>query len=170
MKAVRIHNYGGVDQLAIEDVPRPIPAEAELLIRVHATAANPFDCAARAGYVSGYYPYTFPLVLGLDVSSVVEEVGLGVEEFAPGDEVWARANPAHNGAYAEYIAVVASEAAPKPPSLDHLQAAILPHVGLTAWRTLIDAANLSEGRTVLIHGAARWAASRCNWSSGGARG
>lgn len=154
MKAVRIHNYGAADQLILEDAPRPTPAEGELLIRVHATAANPFDCAARAGYMSGWYPYSFPLTLGLDVSGVVEEVGDGVEGFAAGEEVWARANPASNGAYAEYVVVAASEVAAKPPSLDHLQAASIPHAGLTAWRMLIDAANVGEGHTVLIHAAA----------------
>jgi NADPH:quinone reductase-like Zn-dependent oxidoreductase len=125
-----------------------------VLIRVYATTVNPFDCAARAGYVSSWYPYSFPLILGLDVSGVVKEVGPGVSDFAPGDEVWARTNPASNGAYAEYVAVAASEVAARPRSLDHLQAAALPHVGLTAWRMLMDAAHVSEGHTVLIHGAA----------------
>lgn len=154
MKAVRIHAYGDASALTYEDAPRPTAGEGELLIRVHATTANPFDCAARAGYVTGWYAYTFPLILGLDVSGVVEAVGAGVTDFAPGDDVYARADPARNGAYAEYIAVAASEVAAKPASLDHVQAAALPHVGLTAWRMLIDAANVAPGQTVLIHGAA----------------
>ena len=53
MKAVRIHAYGGPDVLTYEDTPRPIPGEGEVLIRVHATSVNPFDCAVRAGYVTG---------------------------------------------------------------------------------------------------------------------
>jgi NADPH:quinone reductase-like Zn-dependent oxidoreductase len=154
MKAVRIHSYGGVDTLVFEDAPRPVPQEGEVLIRVHATTVNPFDCAARAGYMAGWYSYTLPLVLGLDVSGVVEAVGPGVAAFAAGDAVYARADPARNGAYAEYIAVAASEVAAKPSSLDHLQAAALPHVGLTSWRSLIDVANIAPGQTVLIHAAA----------------
>jgi NADPH:quinone reductase-like Zn-dependent oxidoreductase len=154
MKAVRIHTYGDASVLSYEDAPRPTAAAGELLIRIMATTANPFDYAARAGYLTGWYPYTFPTTLGLDVSGIVEAVGEGVTDFAPGDEVFARADPAKNGAYAEYIALSASEAAHKPPSLDHLHAAALPQVGLTAWRALIEAGGLTAGQTVLIHGAA----------------
>ena len=154
MKAVRIHTYGSSDQLILEDAPRPTAGEGEVVIRIHATTVNPFDCAARAGYLSGWYPYSFPMILGLDVSGVIEEVGAGVTSFTPGDAVYARTDPALSGAYAEYVAVKASEVAAKPPSLDHLQAAALPHVGLTAWRMLMDAANIAAGQTVLIHAAA----------------
>jgi NADPH:quinone reductase-like Zn-dependent oxidoreductase len=154
MKAVRIHNYGGTDNLVLEEAPRPVAGDGELLIRVHASAVNPWDCAVRAGYVTNYYTYAFPLILGLDVSGVVEEVGKGVTGFAQGDAVYARTDPARNEAYAEYVAVPASEAALKPPSLDHLQAAALPHVGLTAWRALVDTAQLAPGQTILIHAAA----------------
>lgn len=154
MKAVRIHNYGGTDVLSLEDAPKPEAGEGQVLVRVHATTVNPFDCAARAGYVAGYYTYGFPHVLGLDVSGVVEAVGAGVTSFAPGDEVYARADPATNGAYAEYIALPVSEVATKPESLDHFEAAALPHAGLTTWRTLVEAANLSAGQRVLIHAAA----------------
>lgn len=154
MKAVQIHNYGGVDTLMLEDAPRPEPAEGDLLIRVHATTVNPFDCVARAGYVTSYYPYDMPVILGLDVSGVVEQIGAGVEDFTVGEAVYARGDPALNGAYAEYMVVSAIDAAPKPSSLSHIQAAALPHVGLTAWRVLMEAANLSAGQTVLIHAAA----------------
>jgi NADPH:quinone reductase-like Zn-dependent oxidoreductase len=154
MKAVRIHNYGGVDVLSLEEAPKPEAGEGQVLVRVHATTVNPFDCAARAGYLAGYYTYTFPHVLGLDVSGVVEAVGTGVAGFAPGDEVYARADPATNGAYAEYIALPVSEVAIKPESLNHYEAASLPQAGLTSWRTLFEAANLSAGQRVLIHAAA----------------
>jgi NADPH:quinone reductase-like Zn-dependent oxidoreductase len=154
MKAVSINAYGDTSVLTYDDALRPTAKKGEVLIQVHATTVNPFDCAARAGYMTGWYPYTFPLILGLDVSGVVVEVGADVTNFAPGDAVYARADPARSGAYAEYIAIEASEVAAKPPSLDHLQAAALPHVGLTAWRALIEAANLAPGQSVLIHGAA----------------
>jgi NADPH:quinone reductase-like Zn-dependent oxidoreductase len=154
MKAVRIHAYGGPSVFVYEDATRPAVSADELLIRVHATTVNPFDCAARAGYMIGYYSYTFPLILGLDVSGVVEEIGAGITEFFVGDEVYARADPARCGAAAEYIIVAASDAALKPPTLDHVEAAALPQVALTAWRSLIEAANLDKGQTVLIHGAA----------------
>ena len=88
MKAVRIHAYGGPDVLAYEDAPRPTAGDGEVLIRVHATSVNPFDCAVRAGYMNGYFQYTLPLILGTDVSGVVEAVGPGVTNVSAGDVVY----------------------------------------------------------------------------------
>jgi NADPH:quinone reductase-like Zn-dependent oxidoreductase len=154
MKAVRIHTYGGTDVLAYEDAPRPVPGEGEVLVRVHATTANPFDCAVRAGYMAGYFNYQLPLVLGTDVSGVIEEVGTGVTNFARGDNVYGRAGVTRDGANAQYVVVAASDIARKPQSLDHNHSAALPHVTLTAWQALFEVAKLSEGQTVLVHGAA----------------
>jgi NADPH:quinone reductase-like Zn-dependent oxidoreductase len=68
--------------LNLEEAPKPEAGEGQVLVRVHATTVNPFDCVARAGYVAAYYTYAFPHVLGLDVSGVVEAVGAGVTSFA----------------------------------------------------------------------------------------
>ena len=95
-----------------------------------------------------------PLVLGSDVSGVIEAVGAGVTNFAPGAEVYARAGVFRDGANAEYVVAFATDVAAKPSSLDHLHAAALPHVTLTAWQALFELAQLSAGQTVLIHGAA----------------
>jgi NADPH:quinone reductase-like Zn-dependent oxidoreductase len=154
MKAVRIHNYGGPDVLAYEDAPRPKAGPGEVLIRVHATTVNPFDCAARAGYLTGYFNYTFPLIVGTDVSGVIEEVGEGVTNFSAGDSVYARTGVFRDGANAEYAVAFASDVAKKPQSLDYVHSAALPHVTLTAWQGLYELANLSAGQTVLIHAAA----------------
>ena len=154
MKAVRIHNYGGRDTLVYEDAPMPELGQDEVLVRVAASSVNPFDCAARAGYMTEYYPYKFPLTLGLDVSGVIESVGTSSNGFKPGDAVYGRANPMKNGAYAEYIAIPISQIAHKPSSLDHLQAASVPHVATSAWRALVDATGVTAGQTVLIQGAA----------------
>ena len=154
MKAVRIHAYGGIKELAYEDAPRPKPGDGEVLIRVLATSVNPFDCAARAGYMAPYFNYTLPLILGTDVSGIVEEVGSGVANFRRGDDVYARGGVTRDGANAEYVVVPASDVAAKPRTLDFTHAAALPHVTLTAWQALIELANLSKGQTVLIHGAA----------------
>jgi NADPH:quinone reductase-like Zn-dependent oxidoreductase len=154
MKAVHIHDYGGLDVLHYEDALRPKPAAGEVLIHVHATTVNPFDCAVRAGYMGQYFNYTFPLILGTDVSGVVEEVGEGVTDVAAGDIVYTRAGVYRDGAYAEYVLAIAADVVAKPPSLDHIHAAALPHVTLTAWQGLIEFAGLSEGQTVLIHAAA----------------
>lgn len=154
MKAVRIHAYGGRDVLCYEEAPRPVPAEGEVLIRVYASSVNPFDCAARSGYLTSYFNYTLPLILGTDVSGTIEEVGPGVTGFAPGDNVYARAGVTRDGSYAEYVAVPATDVAAKPQSVDHFHAAALPHVTLTAWQALVEVAKLAPGQTVLIHAAA----------------
>jgi len=154
MKAVRIHNYGGPEVLTYEDAPRPTAGPGEVLIRVHATTVNPFDCAARAGYLTGYFNYTFPLIIGTDVSGVIEEIGEGVTGFSAGDIVYARTGVFRDGANAEYAVAFVTDVAKKPQSLDHVHSAALPHVTLTAWQGLYEFANLSAGQTVLIHAAA----------------
>jgi NADPH:quinone reductase-like Zn-dependent oxidoreductase len=154
MKAVRIHAYGSPDVLVYEDAPRPTAGDGEVLIRVHATSVNPFDCAVRAGYMTGYFNHTLPLIPGSDVAGIVEAVGAGVTNFAPGDSVYARAGVYRDGANAEYVVAAASDVAAPPKSIDLLHAAALPHVTLTAWQALIETAQIAAGQTVLIHGAA----------------
>jgi NADPH:quinone reductase-like Zn-dependent oxidoreductase len=154
MKAVRIHAYGGPEVLTYEDVPLPAIAADDLLIRVHAAAINPVDWKIREGYLRGFIDYKLPIVLGWDVSGVVEAVGADVTTFKPGDEVYSRPNIERNGAYAEYIAVKASEVALKPQSIDHIHAAAVPLAGITAWHCLFESAQLSAGQRVLIHAAA----------------
>jgi len=154
MKAVQVHAYGGSDVLTYGEAPRPIPQAGEVLIKVHATTVNPFDCAVHTGYVSGYFQYELPLIPGTDVSGVVEAVGAGVSTFRKGDEVYARAGVMRPGAYAEYVAAPTADVALKPASLDHVHAAAIPHVTLTAWQALFVVGELKAGQTVLIHGAA----------------
>jgi NADPH:quinone reductase-like Zn-dependent oxidoreductase len=88
------------------------------------------------------------------VSGIIEEVGVGVTESAPGDSVYARAGVTRDGAYAEYVSVPVTDVTAKPQSIDHIHAAALPHVTLTAWQALIEVAKLAPGQTVLIHAAA----------------
>ena len=154
MKAVRMHAYGGPEVLKFEDAPRPDPASGEVLVRVHAAAVNPVDWKIRAGYMKGFLNYNLPLIPGWDFSGVVEATGPGVVDWRQGDQVYARPDLSRNGAYAEYIAVKASELGRKPKSLDHAQAAAIPLAALTAWQALIDACGLKAGQRVLIHAAA----------------
>lgn len=94
------------------------------------------------------------MIFGTDVSGVIEEVGNGVTNFAQGDAVYARAGVTRDGANAQFVAVPATDVAAKPHSLDHIHSAAIPHVTLTAWQALVEVGDLSEGQTVLIHGAA----------------
>jgi len=108
----------------------------------------------REGHLKEMLHHTFPLILGWDVSGVVEALGTGVIRLKVGDEVFSRPDISRDGAYAEFITIKESEVALKPKSIDHIHAAALPLVGLTAWQTLFDAAGLAAGQRVLIHAAA----------------
>ena len=154
MKAIRIHNYGGPEVLKYEDALRPEPGEGEVLIRVHAASVNPIDWKVREGHMKDFWPHKFPLILGWDLSGVVEELGRGpaaAGRFKIGDEVYSLPDPTRNGAYADYIVVREPELARKPNSLHHICAAAIPLAALTAWQSLFDTAQLQPGQRVLIH-------------------
>src|SRR5256886_1526928 len=152
MKAIRIHNYGGPEVLKYEDAPRPQPQAGEVLVRVHAAGVNPIDWKVREGHMKDFWPHKFPLILGWDLSGVVEELGRGASRFEIGDEVYSVPDALCDGSYAEYIVVRESELALKPKSLHHIRAAAVPLAALTAWQSLFDTAQLQPGQRVLIHG------------------
>lgn len=154
MKAVRIHAYGGLDVLHYEEAPLPKRKPDDMLIRVQAAAVNPVDWKIREGYLQGTLKQSLPLVLGWDVAGEVVELGPEATGFKVGDAVYVRPDIERDGGYAEYIAVKASEAAHKPATLDPTHAAAVPLAALTAWQSLVDAAGLQAGQTVLIHAAA----------------
>src|SRR5437660_6777846 len=154
IKAIRIHNYGGPKVLHYEDAPRPKPQAGEVPIGVHATSVNPIDWKVREVLMKDFWPHKFPLILGWDLSGVVEELGpspAAAGRFKVGDEVYSLPDPTRNGAYADYIVVRESELALKPNSLHHIRAAAVPLAALTAWQSLFDTAQLQPGQRVLIH-------------------
>lgn len=155
MMAVRFHEFGGPEVLIYEEVARPAPAGDEILIQVWAAAVNPLDWKIRAG-VHPFAPrVTRPGILGWDVSGKIVEVGHEVTKFSVGDDVYARpGNYDGHGSYAQFQAVRAAEAAHKPQSLTHIEAASLPLVALTTWQSIIDAADLQAGQRILVHAAA----------------
>ena len=154
MKAVRIHEYGNENVLIYEDAPVPEIQDDEVLIKVHATSVNPVDWKTREGYIKEMIPHKFPMILGWDVSGVIENVGSKVTNFRKGDSVYSHPDINRNGTYAEYIAIKSDEVALKPKSIDHNHAASITLVGLTAWQALFGIANLAQGQRVLIHAAA----------------
>ncbi len=152
MRAIQLDRFGDPDVLGLVDVPRPAPMGTEVLVRVVAAGVNPVDWATRAG--DGLLD-SLPIVLGWDVSGVVEEVGLGVTRFAVGDEVFGMPwFPRQAGTYAEYVAAPSRQLARKPEAMSHVEAAGLPLAGLTAWQVLVDAAKTGPNQRVLIAAAA----------------
>ena len=152
MKAVVIHEYGGPEVLKYEDVPQPEPKQDQLRIRVIAAGVNPVDGIIRSGMFDKEGHRAFPVILGGDISGVVERVGSNITKFKSGDPVFAYVSLDNSGGYAQYAVVTEREAAPKPKSLTYVEAAAVPIVALTAWQALIDTAKLKAGQTVLIHG------------------
>ena len=154
MRAVTISEFGGPEVLTLETVARPVPLPTEVLVRVHAAGVNPVDFKTRQGQgMAGLQ--TFPLILGWDVSGVVEEVGFGVTTLKVGDEVYGMPwFPRAAGGYAEYVTAPARQWARKPATLDHVQAAAVPLAALTAWQTVVDTARVQAGQRVLITAAA----------------
>ena len=154
MKAARIHAYGAPSEIRIEEAPLPTLNDDDVLIRVVATSVNPVDWKIRKGYLKAMIPYEMPLIMGWDVSGIIEKTGPAVTKFKPGDTVYSRPDIARNGAYAEYVAVRESEVAFKPATISHIEAASLPLVSITAWEALFTTAGLAKGQRVLIHAGA----------------
>ncbi len=176
MRAIRVHKFGGPEVLRYDEVPIPQLKPGEVLVRVHAVGINPPDWYLRDGLEAlpaEWRPVVpLPVVLGTDVSGVVEAVAAGVAGFVVGDEVFGMIRFPSFGeskAYAEYVVAPASDLARKPAGIDHVHAAGAPMAALTAWQFLIDLGHdhpnpmqpmlhspvaLNSETTVLVNGAA----------------
>jgi NADPH2:quinone reductase len=153
MKAVVLDEFG--TDLVLRNVPRPVPAAGEVLVRVVSSGVNPLDTKIRAG-AAAHARVTPPMILGIDLAGVVTEVGPGITGFAVGDEVYGMTGGVGDrpGSLAEYTAVDAELLARKPARLSMAQAAALPLAVITAWEGLVDRANARDGDLVLVHGGA----------------
>lgn len=176
MTAIRQHTFGGPEVLAPEEVPVPVPAAGEVLVRVRAAALNPPDWYLREGMpdvpADLRPPMDLPLTLGTDVSGVVAAVGEGVNAFVEGDEVFGLLRfpePMNAAAHADYVTAPVGDLARKPAGVDHVHAAAVPMAGLTAWQFLIELGHdhpspfqearhvpvpLGPGTRVVVNGAA----------------
>jgi NADPH:quinone reductase-like Zn-dependent oxidoreductase len=150
MKAVRIHRFGPPDVISLDDVPKPQPGRGEVVVQVNAAGVGPWDALIRSG--KSVLPQPLPLILGADLSGVVDSLGAGVANLKVGDEVFGVTNEQFTGACAEYAVAKASMIARKPKTLNHVHAASVPVVAVTAWQMVFDFAQLSSGQAVLIHG------------------
>lgn len=170
MKAILLTEYGSPDVLHFRDVPKPVPKDNEILVRVYATPVNYGDLTARnfANLTTSEFnmpaPLFFPArmafgwnrprtrILGSELAGDVESVGATVTRFRPGDQVFAYVGM-KMGAYAEYICLPETGAVThKPANLSYAQAATLPYGAIMA-ASLLRKANLQPGQKVLINGA-----------------
>lgn len=154
MKAQVIKQFGEPSVFEQTEIPKPEVEAGHVLVQVKATSVNPVDTKVRSGAVSNVAP-EFPAVLHGDMAGIVTEVGDGVEDFNPGDEVYGCAGgfKGTGGALAEYMLADTDLIALKPKSLSMQEAAALPLVTITAWEALFNKANIKKDQTVLVHGA-----------------
>ena len=153
MKAIVHDRYGRPDVLALREVDVPVPADDQVLVRVHASSVNPVEWYGVTGPIfarvgSGLRRPTFPGV-GADLAGRVEAVGAAVDGIRPGDEVYGVAA----GAWAEYACARVDRIGPKPASLSLAEAASVPIAAITALQALRDKGRVERGQRVLINGA-----------------
>lgn len=146
MKAIRVHEYGGLEALKVEDIPVPDPGEGEARVKIEASGVNFIDIYHRIGRYQG----SLPLTLGQEAAGTVEAVGSNVRDVKPGDRV---AYASVQGAYAEYAIAPAWRLIPIPAGVDTKQAAAVMIQGMTAHYLASSTYPLREGETALVHAA-----------------
>lgn len=159
MKAVWYSAYGPPEVLELREVPRPVPADDEVLVEVHAASVNFADWAFLRGSPAAvrfmgagvFKPKN--AILGSDVSGRVVRVGREVTALEPGEEVFGDISGCGWGGFAEYVCARPDALAPKPANASHEEAAALPQAAVTALQGLRDKGGVGHGKRVLVHGA-----------------
>ena len=149
MKAVLLRGYGDVSQLSYEDVPEPLAAAGEVLVKTIAVSINPIDWKLRRGDLKEMMPLEFPTILGRDLSGEVVALGEGVEGLKVGERVFGLVNRS----YAEYVVCKPVDLARTPENLDGIDAAALPLVLLTGSQVIEVGVRPRPGEIILITGA-----------------
>jgi NADPH:quinone reductase len=149
MRAIMVRRFGGPEVLQIEDVPDPVPAEGQVLVRLHAAGVNPVDCYIRSGQYSqqAHLPYT----PGIDGAGVIEAVGPGVKHRKVGERVYIAWSL--SGTYAEKVLCAEAQTHPLPEGISFGQGAAIGVPYGAAYRALFPKAGAVGGETVLVHGA-----------------
>lgn len=149
MKAILVREFGGPEVLKLEEVPTPIPAAGQVLVRIHAAGVNPYDTYMRAGTYAVRPP--LPYTPGSDGAGVIEAVGDGVKKVKPGDRVYTAKTV--TGAYAEYSLALEGQVHPLPAKISFSQGAGVWVPYGTAFHALFHSAKARASESVLVHGA-----------------
>jgi NADPH2:quinone reductase len=147
MRAVVVKTPGGLDELALADMPAPAPGPGEVLVRVAFCGLNWADTMIRRGTYP--HPFTYPVIPGVEVSGTVVAVGAGVTKVRPGDRV--AAFHEKGGGYAELFRTIEDWVIPIPDALTLEDAASFPVQALTAWHMLHTIGRVHVGDRVLVH-------------------
>ncbi|WP_160036434.1 NADP-dependent oxidoreductase [Paenibacillus sp. An7] len=152
MKAAQIQKYSKNIRAQVVDIPIPSIKDNEVLVKVKVAAVNPLEILNITGSVKLIQDYEMPLVLGNELTGVVEKVGGNVKGFKVGDPIYTRLPIEKIGAFAEYVAVDAGAIWNLPKNLDFITGAAVPLTGLTAYQGLIEELEVKEGQTIFIPG------------------
>jgi NADPH:quinone reductase len=150
-RAVRFDHYGDRDVLYVTDIPMPTAAAGEVVVAVRAAGINPGEASIRRGLLDAVFPATFPSGEGSDLAGVVTEVGDGVDQWAPGDDVMGFSF--RRSSHATHVAVPADQLIRKPSALSWEVAGSLYVVGCTAYAA-VRAVGAGPGDTVAVSAAA----------------
>lgn len=159
MRAVAYTNYGSPDVLELKEVQKPTPKDSEVLIKVLAAATNVADWRLmRASpflvrLMGGGILKPKHEILGTDVAGTVEAIGRNVNQFQPGDEVFANLSESGRGGFAEYTCALERDVVSKPANITFGEASAVPITGITALQGLRDYGKIQAGQKVLINGA-----------------
>jgi putative PIG3 family NAD(P)H quinone oxidoreductase len=147
MRAIVVTEPGGPEVLAVEQVPDPAPAPAEVVIEIAAAGVNRADIMQRQGLYPP--PPGAPPYPGLECSGRIAALGSEVTDWQVGDDVCALLA---GGGYAEQVAVPAGQVLPLPPGIGVVDAAALPEAACTVYANVFMQAALAPGETFLVHG------------------
>ena len=158
MQAIVLTKYGERGVLKLQEVPKPVPIDNEVLLKVLATTVNDWDWCLMRGKPAVYRLFMGlrkpkVTILGAEVAGRVERVGVGVQGFNLGDAVYGDISETGFGGFAEYVCVPESSLVPKPKSMTFEEAASIPHAFALAWQGLVEKGNMQPGQRVLINGA-----------------
>jgi NADPH2:quinone reductase len=149
MKAIQVTEFGGPENLKLNEVPTPKPEAGQVLVKVHAAGVNPYDTYMRTGTYAIKPP--LPYTPGSDAAGVVESVGAGVKSLKPGDRVYTAKTI--TGAYAEYTLTLEAQAQKLPDNISFEQGAGVWVPYGTAYHAIYHEAKVRASETVLVHGA-----------------
>lgn len=153
MRAMVIKEFGDPSVLHEITMNIPVPADDEILLKIHAASFNPADASSRSGKFGKVISLDTPRILGLDVAGSVIAIGEDVRKFKEHDRVYAYLDIRRNGSYAEYVTLKEKDADLIPPDLSFTEAASVPLVSLTAIQGVLELGELNEKESIVINGA-----------------
>jgi NADPH:quinone reductase-like Zn-dependent oxidoreductase len=152
MKRIQYHRYGGPGEMRLEEFEPASPAAGQIAVRVKAASVNKVDWVVRNGGLKLVTGRRFPRAMGTDFAGVIEAVGPSVTRLKVGDDVFGTTPMRESGAFAEALVTNENLTIQKPATLSFELAATLPVVTVTAWRALIEKAQLKPGQAIFVNG------------------